>query len=136
MPIRDVNHFSFTKKGDVDLNVTVLTTGFWPTYKFTELALPAPMVKCVETFKAFYEERTKHRKLTWIYALGTCSVKGNFKHKPIEMQLSAFQTSCVLLFNAVDSLTFAEIRYGLSQSPRSASAIAHTRTRTDVLPLP
>jgi len=115
-----------SRKGDVDLNVTVLTTGFWPTYKFTELALPAPMVKCVETFKAFYEERTKHRKLTWIYALGTCSVKGNFKHKSIEMQLSAFQTSCVLLFNAVDSLTFAEIRDRLNLPEEDVKRTLHS----------
>ncbi|KAB2094003.1 hypothetical protein ES319_A02G128500v1 [Gossypium barbadense] len=25
-------------------------------------------VKCVEVFKGFYETKTKHRKLTWIYS--------------------------------------------------------------------
>jgi len=32
----------------VDVSVTVLTTGFWPTYKFVELALPVEMVQGVE----------------------------------------------------------------------------------------
>ncbi len=36
----------------------VLTTGFWPTYKSTELALPQEMVEGVELFKQFYEVRT------------------------------------------------------------------------------
>ena len=31
----------------LDLTVTVLTTGFWPTYKALDLALPAEMVRWV-----------------------------------------------------------------------------------------
>lgn len=33
----------------------VLTTGFWPTYRVTELALPKEMVECVETFMTYYQ---------------------------------------------------------------------------------
>lgn len=29
----------------IDLNVTVLTTGFWPTYKSSDLNLPPEMVQ-------------------------------------------------------------------------------------------
>lgn len=29
----------------IDLNVTVLTTGFWPTYKSSDLNLPSEMVQ-------------------------------------------------------------------------------------------
>jgi cullin 1 len=39
----------------------VLTTGFWPTYKSIELALPREMVEGVELFKEFYEAENKHR---------------------------------------------------------------------------
>lgn len=35
--------------------VQVLTTGFWPTYKTFELALPQEMVDAVELFKAYYD---------------------------------------------------------------------------------
>lgn len=31
------------------------------------------------------------RRLTWIYSLGHCMVKGNFDQKPIEMQMSTMQ---------------------------------------------
>ena len=34
----------------IDMNVTVLTTGFWPSYKSTELALPKEMADGVEVF--------------------------------------------------------------------------------------
>lgn len=57
-----------------DLDVKVLTTGFWPSYKTAEqLALPRQMVDCVEAFQKFYTETTKHRNLTWIHNL-VCAV--------------------------------------------------------------
>jgi cullin 1 len=114
------------RRPEVDLSVTVLTTGFWPTYKFTELALPAEMVKCVETFKTFYEERTKHRKLTWIYALGTLTVKGSFKTKPIEMHISPFQASCLLLFNKEDTLSYKEIAERLNLPDEDVRRTLHS----------
>ena len=102
------------RRPKVDFQVTVLTTGFWPTYKFMELALPKEMVECVETFKDFYEAHFVHRKLTWIYALGMCHVKAAFTAKPIELQISTFQAACLLLFNETDSLTFEEVKERLN----------------------
>ncbi|CAB4312007.1 unnamed protein product [Prunus armeniaca] len=75
----------------MDLTVTVLTTGYWPSYKSFDLNLPEEMVKCVEVFKGFYETKTKHRKLTWIYSLGTCNVNGKFEPKNIELVVSTYQ---------------------------------------------
>ncbi|KAI4311171.1 hypothetical protein MLD38_036087 [Melastoma candidum] len=54
----------------VDLTVTVLTTGFWPSYKSFDLNLPAEMVKCVEVFRDFLSnedqtEETHLDLLTW-----------------------------------------------------------------------
>lgn len=48
-------------------------------------------VKCVEVFKGFYETKTKHRKLTWIYSLGTCNIIGKFEPKTIELIVSTYQ---------------------------------------------
>eukprot|EP00898_Chlorokybus_atmophyticus_P003604 jgi/Chlat1/4244/Chrsp27S04315 len=108
------------KKPNIDLTVTVLTTGFWPTYKFTDLALPEEMVKCVEVFKEFYETRTKHRKLTWIYSLGTCQITGKFKPKPIDLVLSTLQAAVLLLFNQADRLTYSEIKGQLNLADEEA----------------
>lgn len=51
----------------------VLTTGFWPTYKAIELALPKEMVEGVEMFKEFYEAENKHRCA--IFSGGVCPLK-------------------------------------------------------------
>ncbi|KAK6803593.1 hypothetical protein RDI58_001377 [Solanum bulbocastanum] len=48
----------------IDLTVTVLPTGFWPSYQSFDLNLPAEMIRCVEVFKELYQTKTKHRKLT------------------------------------------------------------------------
>lgn len=112
----------------LDLTVTVLTTGFWPSYKSFDLNLPSDMVcilhlhryfyllscsspcsvsvilkmvlffcywisqlRCQEIFKEFYETKTKHRKLAWMYSLGTCNIVGKFDLKPIEMVVTTYQ---------------------------------------------
>ena len=64
-----------------------------------DLALPQEMIDGVEQFKEFYESTTKHRKLGWVYALGTTHVKANFDAKPIELILGTFQATLLLLFN-------------------------------------
>jgi Cullin family len=53
----------------------------------------------VSSCQAFYEETTKHRKLTWIYTLGTCNVMGDFDTRPVELVISTFQAALLLLFN-------------------------------------
>lgn len=99
-----------TRRPKMDFAVTVLTTGFWPTYKFTELALPEECVGCVTTFKEFYDKKLQHRKLTWIYGLGQVTMKGNFASKPIELNINLFQAAILLLFNEQETLKYTEIR--------------------------
>lgn len=104
---------------DLDFTVTVLTAGIWPTYKSFDVSLPAEMVtdfilplglflcshclailfefsflfqlKCVGAFKEFYAAKTKRRKLTWIFSLGTCIVNGNFEPKTMELIVTTYQ---------------------------------------------
>ncbi|GJV90390.1 cullin-1 [Tanacetum coccineum] len=98
----------------IDFTVTVLTTGFWPSYKSSDLCLPAEMVKCVKVFKEFYQTKVKHRKLTWIYSLGTCNVSGKFDEKTIELVLTTYQAAALLLFNASEQLSYSEIKTQLN----------------------
>ena len=48
----------------------------------------------------FYESKTKHRRLMWIYGLGSVVVKGNFDAKPVEIMCSTtFHAAVLLQFN-------------------------------------
>lgn len=98
----------------IDMGVQVLTTGFWPTYKAIDLALPEEMEQCVQVFKDFYEETTKHRKLSWMYTLGNCAVKGSFDARSLELVLSTLQAAVLLAFNQVEELSYEEIKERLN----------------------
>ncbi|KAK3194026.1 hypothetical protein Dsin_025336 [Dipteronia sinensis] len=110
----------------IDLSVTVLTTGFWPSYKSSDLNLPLEMVKCVEVFKGFYETKTKHRKLTWIYSLGQCNVNGKFGQKTIELIVSTYQAATLLLFNSPDRLSYSEVMSQLNLTHDDLVRLLHS----------
>ncbi|XP_031105658.1 cullin-1-like isoform X2 [Ipomoea triloba] len=110
----------------IDLTVTVLTTRFWPSYKSFDLNLPVEMVKCVEVFRDFYQTKTKHRKLTWIYSLGTCNLIGRFEPKTIELVVTTYQASTLLLFNASDRLSYQEIMTQLNLSDDDVVRLLHS----------
>lgn len=52
-------------------------------------------MKCVEVFREFYQTKTKHRKLTWIYSLGTCNINGKFDPKTMELIVTTYQVSSI-----------------------------------------
>ncbi|KAF8660575.1 hypothetical protein HU200_057600 [Digitaria exilis] len=110
----------------IDLAVTVLTTGFWPSYKSFDINLPSEMVKCVEVFKEFYQTRTKHRKLTWIYSLGTCNISAKFEVKTIELIVTTYQAALLLLFNGADRLSYSEIVTQLNLSDDDVVRLLHS----------
>ncbi|KDO60737.1 hypothetical protein CISIN_1g043775mg, partial [Citrus sinensis] len=97
----------------IDLSVTVLATGFWPSYKSSDLNpifnLPSQMIKCVEVFKRFYETKTKHRKLSWIYSLGQCHINAKFELKNIELIISTYHAAILDLFNASNRLSYSQV---------------------------
>ncbi|CAM6047545.1 unnamed protein product [Sphagnum compactum] len=115
-----------TSNPGIDLTVTVLTTGFWPSYKSSDLALPAEMVKCVEVFKEFYQTKTKHRKLTWIYSLGTCNITGKFDAKPIELIVTTYQAAVLLLFNTTERLSYTDIKGQLNLTDEDVIRLLHS----------
>ncbi|CAO2179951.1 unnamed protein product [Urochloa humidicola] len=110
----------------VDLSVQVLTTGYWPTYKSSEMNLPSEMVKCIESFKQFYQSITKHRKLNWIYSLGNCNIVGKFDAKSIELIVTTYQGALLLLFNEAERLTFSEIVTQLNLSEDDTVRVLHS----------
>uniref|UniRef100_A0A7N0U8X0 Cullin family profile domain-containing protein n=1 Tax=Kalanchoe fedtschenkoi TaxID=63787 RepID=A0A7N0U8X0_KALFE len=110
----------------IDLAVTVLTTGFWPSYRSSDLNLPAEMLKSVQVFKEFYQARTNKRKLTWIYSLGTCNVMCRFDPKAIELTVTTYQAAALLLFNTADRLSCSEVASQLNLSDEDVTRVLHS----------
>ncbi|CAH1441220.1 unnamed protein product [Lactuca virosa] len=110
----------------IDLAVTVLTSHLWPSYKSSDLNLPAEMVKCIEVFKDYYQTKTKGRKLTWIYSLGSCHVNGIFEAETHELIVLTNQAAALLLFNSADRLSYQEIKTLLNLSDDDVVRLLHS----------
>lgn len=89
----------------VDVQVTVLTTGFWPAQKVAPCRLPARVAESAERFKAFYLKQHSGRRLTWQTNRGHADVRAVFGTKRHELNVTTYQMCILLLFNTADSFT-------------------------------
>mmetsp|Transcript_11464 Transcript_11464/g.36419 ORF Transcript_11464/g.36419 Transcript_11464/m.36419 type:complete len:742 (+) Transcript_11464:99-2324(+) len=96
-----------------ELEVTMLTQGFWPIPNAHRSRLP-PVVdeRCVAPFEDFYLRLHSGRKLSWQTSQGTADV---VRHQPgtppvkHELTVSTHQMCVLLLFNDRPVLSFADI---------------------------
>ncbi|TDH71978.1 hypothetical protein CCR75_004879 [Bremia lactucae] len=99
-----------SNRGIPDMQVQVLTTGFWPPYAAVEINLPASLVPLKEIFDKFYSSKYQGRQLQWQHSLAQCVLKGTFPSGKKELVVSLYQTVVLLCFNNADSLGFKEIQ--------------------------
>lgn len=87
--------------GSIDMNVNILTMGYWPTYQLMDANMPTEMVQYQEVFKKFYLGKHSGRKLQWQHNLGTVVLKSSFPCVSF-MHLSIclfIAFSCTLLYS-------------------------------------
>ncbi|BBM97655.1 cullin 3 [Marchantia polymorpha subsp. ruderalis] len=94
----------------IEMNVHVLTTGYWPTYPPMEVRLPHELNVYQDIFKEFYLSKHSGRRLMWQNSLGHCVLKANFPKGKKELSVSLFQTVVLMLFNDAHTLSFQEIK--------------------------
>jgi cullin 3 len=111
----------------MELNVQVLTTGFWPTQSAAKCTLPPEIVKCCEVFQKYYLSNHNGRRLTWQTTMGTGELRAFFGKKRHELNVSTHQMVILLLFNNHDTLTFKDIQ--------SATGIPAPDLHKNLLPL-
>ncbi|KIM33200.1 hypothetical protein M408DRAFT_325999 [Serendipita vermifera MAFF 305830] len=98
----------------VEINVTVMTSTFWPTTNSGAMCnFPPELLQACGSFERFYNTRHSGRRLTWQPALGNVDVKVAFKAKKHELNVSTFALVILLLFEKVaddDFLTYEDIK--------------------------
>ena len=94
----------------VEVAVSVLTAGYWPTYPPAEVTLPAEIAAYTELFTQFYLSKHSGRRLAWQHGLGQCVLKARFAAGARELQVSLFQAAALLLFNDAPKLTLEDIK--------------------------
>ncbi|GKY95814.1 hypothetical protein MPSEU_000542100 [Mayamaea pseudoterrestris] len=98
----------------VDIEVDVLTTGYWPSQQVPPCTLPAPAQDAIERFEKFYLEKHTGRKLSWQTSAGSAEVRAVFGAPPNvrrhELCVSTYQMVILMLYNDSDELTLGQIR--------------------------
>jgi cullin 1 len=106
---REFREVAATHITSMEFSVTVLTTGFWPTYTPIETLVTPEMDAGLSLFRDFYSRRTQHRRLQWIHSLGTVTVASNLGGKRFDLVMNTYQALILMLFNDTDSLSVEDI---------------------------
>lgn len=94
----------------VELNVTVITTGYWPPYPPIACSVPVDIAPCLQCFESFYLDKNSGRQLKWVHSLAQCTIKAHFPEATKELQVSLFQSLVLLPFNDADTYTCKELQ--------------------------
>jgi cullin 3 len=98
----------------VDIEVDVLTNGYWPSQNVPACTLPSQVQHAIDRFTNFYLEKHTGRKLSWQTSAGAAELKATFggpdNYRKHELSVSTYQMCILLLFNDVDTLTLGQIR--------------------------
>mmetsp|Transcript_19457 Transcript_19457/g.41916 ORF Transcript_19457/g.41916 Transcript_19457/m.41916 type:complete len:771 (+) Transcript_19457:187-2499(+) len=98
----------------IDIEVDVLTTGYWPSQNVPACTLPDDIQTAIGSFSDFYLEKHTGRKLFWQTSAGQAEIKATFgpadKPRKHELCVSTYQMCILLLFNDTDTLTLGQIR--------------------------
>lgn len=100
-------------KGAVDIDVDVLTTGYWPNTKVPICNLPSQVQTAIDHFSTFYLQKHTGRKLSWQTATGTAEVKATFGSvgavRVYSLTVTTYQMCILALFNSDTKLTLGKI---------------------------
>lgn len=110
----------------IEFSVQVLTTGFWPTYRSTEVTLPEEMSKCMTMFKNWHDNKHTKRKLSWMFSLGNATVRGTFTNKWYDLNVSTLQAIALNALNGGITLTFKELAEKLNLEESILKPLIHS----------
>jgi cullin 3 len=96
--------------GPVDMEVDVLTNGYWPSQNVKPCILPPLVQDAIDRFSKFYLEKHTGRKLSWQTSAGSAEIRATFGGKKHDLCVSTYQMCILLLFSDEDTLTLGQIR--------------------------
>ena len=94
----------------IDIEVDVLTTGYWPSQNVPPCTLPVAVQEAIDRFSNFYLGKHTGRKLSWQTSAGAAELRATFGSHRHELCVSTYQMCILLLFNDTDTLTLGQIR--------------------------
>jgi len=94
---------------EVELQVKVLTTGYWPTQPVVQCHLPPEVEHACALFKRFYLAQHNGRQLTWQTSMGNAEMKARYD-KQYMISMPSYHMIILLLFNdATSPLSYKDV---------------------------
>lgn len=93
-----------------DLEVDVLTTGYWPSQPVPPCTLPPEVNNAIDRFSTFYLQKHTGRKLSWQTSTGNVELRAAFAQKKHELCVSTYQMCILMLYNKANVFTLKQIR--------------------------
>jgi len=98
------------KKEDLQINVNVCTTGYWPSRAIPPATLPSDLVNVCDKFKRFYLNQHSGHKLDWRLDQGQAELQVVFASRMRRtLVVSTYQMMIMLVFNSAKTPTFRQI---------------------------
>lgn len=94
---------------NVDMEVQVLTAGYWPIKLLPLCKMPVEIDQCREVFQEFYLNKYQGRKIVWSSQNGTADLKANYQTGRKDLIVSTFQMCILMMFNTQTTLSLAHI---------------------------
>lgn len=89
----------YTPPPGIDVDVQVLTTGYWPVYPNYTLQLPECLEKPQNHFVEYYNKTYQGRRIVWQYSLGHVTIKARFAQKTYDLVMGLSLALVMLCFN-------------------------------------
>jgi hypothetical protein len=104
------NTFDIDNTLDMQIDVNVCTTGYWPSTNQIPCIMPQELSKACEKYKRFYLDQHSGHKLEWKYDQGQAEITIDFNPETRKsLVVSTFQMMIMLVFNSFKVVSFKQI---------------------------
>jgi cullin 1 len=95
---------------DIDFNVMVLGTNFWPLNPpANDFIIPAEILPTFNRFQKYYQIKQSGRKLMWLWNYSKNELKTNYLNQKYILMTSSYQMVVLLQYNNNDTLSLDEL---------------------------
>ena len=119
---------------DVDFDVKVLGTNFWPLNPLdTQFKIPNELMPTFERFNKYYNNQHSGRKLTWLHNLSKNELRTTHLNQKYIFVCSTFQMAILVQYNEQDSLTYDELKAATNLNDQLLKQTLQTLVKSKVL---
>jgi len=105
-----LDQYKSENNNNVEVDIQVLTAGYWPLQTTQMVRLPQPISVAMENFNSFYLSKNNGKKLAWMLHLGSVDIKANYPLGKRDLNVSTYQACILYCFNSNMTLSLNQIR--------------------------